>query len=90
MVALAFVAAVPFSPTALQAQSPRALEAQHQGLLPLFELDGVVLTDADETRRRFVVGVPNPGLELAIRNALGPSEFPPRPWMWSSRRKSSS
>ena len=71
VVALAFLASVPFSPTALQAQSPRALEAQHQRLLPLFELDGVVFTDADETRGRFVVGVLNPGQAIAIRNRLG-------------------
>jgi len=71
VVALAFVSAVPFSPLAVQAQSRQALEAQHQRLLPLFELNGVVFTDADEARGRFVVGVLNPGLEIAIRNRLG-------------------
>jgi hypothetical protein len=51
--ALAVVAGVPRS----QAQSAQALEAQHQRLLPLFELAGVVFTDADETNGRLVVGV---------------------------------
>lgn len=69
-IALAFVSPVWFSPPALQAQSPQALEAQHQRLLPLFELDGVVFTDADETRGRFVVGVLNPGLDNAVRRRL--------------------
>jgi len=70
VVALAFVPGAPFSAPSLQAQSPQALEAQHQRLLPLFELDGVVFTDADETRGRFVVGVLNPGLERSVRARL--------------------
>jgi hypothetical protein len=68
--ALAVVPTAPLNHPVLQAQSPQALEAQHQRLLPLFELDGVVFTDADETRGRFLVGVLNRGLETAIRARL--------------------
>jgi hypothetical protein len=70
VVALAFVPGAPFSPPALQAQAPPDLEARHQRLLPLFELDGVVFTDADETSGRFVVGVLNAGLERSVRARL--------------------
>jgi len=60
------------SPPTLQAQGRRPdLEALHQRLLPLFELDGVVYTDADERTGRFTVGVTNRGLETAIRARLG-------------------
>jgi hypothetical protein len=76
-VALVLVAAVSLRPAGLHAQSARALEAQHQRLLPLFELDGVVFTDADETRDRFVVGVVNRGLETAIRARLRGLGVPP-------------
>jgi len=51
-----------------------ALEAQHQRLLPLFELAGVVFTDADETRGRFVVGVVDRDIAPTVRawaTALG-------------------
>jgi len=44
-----------------------ALEAQHQRLLPLFELAGVVFTDADETRGRFVVGVVDRDIAPTVR-----------------------
>lgn len=54
----------------LGAQGPPDLEAQHQRLLPLFELEGVVFTDADETRGRLVVGVVNRGLEQSVRARL--------------------
>lgn len=77
-VALTFAAGGPFGAPVLQAQGPPGLEAQHQRLLPLFELNGVVFTDADETRGRLVVGVLNRGLETSVRarlSALGiPSE----------------
>ena len=66
---LAF-AAGPFGAPVLEAQSPPGLEAQHQRLLPLFELNGVVFTDADETRGRLVVGVLNRGLERSVRARL--------------------
>lgn len=79
VVALAFAAGGPFGAPALEAQGPPDLEAQHQRLLPLFELNGLVFTDADETRDRLVVGVLNRGLETAVRArlaALGvPSEL---------------
>ena len=55
---------------AVQAQAPPGLEAQHQRLLPLFELAGVVFTDADETRDLLVVGVSNRGLEASVRARL--------------------
>jgi hypothetical protein len=60
----------------LEAQGPPNLGALHQRLLPLFELNGVVYTDADERTGRLVVGVVNAGLEASIRarlNGLGVS-----------------
>ena len=51
--AVAFIGKTP----ALEAQGRPDLEARHQRLLPLFETNGVVFTDADETRGRLVVGV---------------------------------
>lgn len=78
IVALALAPGGPFNGPTVKAQGPPDLEAQHQRLLPLFELAGVVFTDADETRGRLVVGVLNRGLETSIRarlTALGvPSE----------------
>lgn len=72
------VAVAGFVFASVDAQGPPDLEARHQRLLPLLELDGVVFTDADETRGRFVVGVLNRGLETSVRarlSALGiPSE----------------
>jgi hypothetical protein len=66
LVALMLGAGVPGS----QAQSPQALEAVHQRLLPLFELAGVVFTDADETSGRLVVGVLDRGVEGLVRAQL--------------------
>jgi hypothetical protein len=55
----------------LEAQGRRSnLEEQHQRLLPLFELAGVVFTDADETRGRFVVGVQDRRGEGQVRGRL--------------------
>ena len=54
-------------PPQVGARAPSALEAQHQRLLPLFELAGVVYTDADETRGRFVVGVVDRDVEPLAR-----------------------
>ena len=54
-------------PPQVGARAPSALEAQHQRLLPLFELAGVVYTDADETRGRFVVGVVDHDVEPLVR-----------------------
>ncbi len=53
-----------------QAQSPRALEVLNQRLVPLFELAGVVFTDADERSGRLVVGVLDRGAEGLIRAQL--------------------
>src|SRR4029079_14862803 len=58
------------------AQGPPNLEAQHQRLLPLFELSGVVYTDADERTGRFTVGVLDGSLGPTVRalaNAQGVS-----------------
>jgi hypothetical protein len=65
---IALVGAV--TPPTLEAQGQPDLEALHQRLLPLFELDGVVYTDADERTGRFTIGVTNRGLETAIRSRL--------------------
>ncbi len=54
----------------VQAQSAQALEAVHQRLLPLFELAGVVFTDADETSGRLVVGVLDRDIEGLVRGRL--------------------
>jgi hypothetical protein len=54
----------------LRAQSPQALEARHQRLLPLFELAGVVFTDADETNDRLAVGVLDLDVEGLVRARL--------------------
>jgi hypothetical protein len=53
-----------------QAQSRQALEVLHQRLLPVFELAGVVFTDADETTGRLVVGVLDRGVEGLVRGQL--------------------
>ncbi len=66
VVALAVASAV----SGVQAQNPQALEALHQRLLPLFELAGVVFTDADETSGRLVVGVLDRGVESLVRARL--------------------
>jgi V8-like Glu-specific endopeptidase len=70
LAALAFVAGAPFGAPALKAQGPPDLEVQHRRLLPLFELAGVVFTDADETRGRLVVGVLDRDIEGLIRARL--------------------
>ena len=53
-----------------QAQSRQALEVLNQRLLPLFELAGVVFTDADEGSGRLVVGVLDRGGEGLVRAQL--------------------
>jgi hypothetical protein len=70
VVALAFAGEGPFRAPALEAQGPPDLEAQHQRLLPLFQLAGVVFTDADETSGRLVVGVLDRGVEGLVRASL--------------------
>ena len=54
----------------LEAQGRPDLEAQHQRLLPLFEVPGVVFTDADETRGRLVVGISDRGAAGLVRARL--------------------
>jgi hypothetical protein len=56
----------------LLAQNPnaRALEALHERLLPLFELSGVVFTDADEATGRLVVAVSNPDVAEVVLERL--------------------
>jgi hypothetical protein len=66
---LTFILSVLNTP-ALQAQNRPDLEALNQRLLPLFELDGLVYTDADERTGRLVVGVVNAGLETSVRARL--------------------
>ena len=53
-----------------QAQSRQALEVLNRRLLPLFELAGVVFTDADESSGRLVVGVLDRGAEGLVRAQL--------------------
>jgi|RhiMethySRZTD1v2_1073278.scaffolds.fasta_scaffold10216_9 hypothetical protein len=65
-VTLAFVGRTP----ALEAQGRPDLEAQHQRLLPLFEMAGVVFTDADERRGRLVVGIVDRRGEGQVRGRL--------------------
>jgi hypothetical protein len=67
---LLFVVALAIGVPGSQAQSPQALEALHQLLLPLFELAGVVFTDADETSDRLVVGVLDRDVEGLVRARL--------------------
>jgi len=50
-----------------QAPGRQDLEAQNQRLLPLFELAGVVFTDADERTGRLVVGVVDRDIEPTVR-----------------------
>ena len=72
----------------LEAQGRPDLEAQHQRLLPLFELAGVVFTDADETRGRLVVGVLDRDLEGPVRGRLRALDVASRPWTSSKRTRS--
>jgi hypothetical protein len=67
---LLFVVALAIGVPGSQAQSPQALGALHQLLLPLFELAGVVFTDADETSDRLVVGVLDRHVEGLVRARL--------------------
>ena len=72
--ALAFAAGGPSGDRVVSAQGRsdsapgRAnLEALNQRLLPVFELAGVVFTDADETRGRVVVGVLDSDMQGLVR-----------------------
>lgn len=72
--ALAFAAGGPSGDRVVSAQGRSGsapgradLEALNQRLLPVFELAGVVFTDADETRGRVVVGVLDGDIEGLVR-----------------------
>jgi hypothetical protein len=69
---LVTVVALGFQPLTTDARSgpPDDLEALNQRLLSLFELNGVVYTDADETSDRLVVGVSNRGIETSVMARL--------------------
>jgi hypothetical protein len=70
VVGLALVTGGPFGARVLDAQGPPDLEALHQRLLPVFEVAGVVFTDADERSGRLVIGVLDRGAEGLIRGRL--------------------
>jgi hypothetical protein len=70
VVGLALFAGGPFGGRTAGAQGPRDLEIQQQRLLSVFELAGVVFTDADENSGRLVVGVLDRGIEGLIRARL--------------------
>jgi hypothetical protein len=74
---LALVAGGPFYGRSLVAQGPPDLETQHQRLLPVFELAGVVFTDADETTGRLVVGVLDRGAAGLVRARAAALGVPP-------------
>jgi hypothetical protein len=54
----------------LRAQNRQALEVLNQRLTPLFELAGVVFTDADESTGRLVVGVVHRDVESLVRDRV--------------------
>lgn len=62
--------AVAIAGPGLHAQNQRALEVLHQRLLPVFELAGVVFTDADERTGRLVIGVLDREVEPLVRARL--------------------
>jgi hypothetical protein len=70
VVGLAFATGGPFGARVVDAQGPPDLEALHQRLLPVFEVAGVVFTDADEGSGRLVVGVLDRGVEGLVRGRL--------------------
>ena len=70
VVGLAFATAGPFGARVVDAQGPPDLEALHQRLLPVFEVAGVVFTDADERSGRLVIGVLDRGVEGLVRGRL--------------------
>ena len=66
----ALVALTLASGSGSHAQSRQALEVLNQRLLPVFELAGVVFTDADERSGRLVVGVLDRGVDGLVRAQL--------------------
>jgi hypothetical protein len=69
-IALTVAAGGPFGVPVLDAQGRQNLEALHQRMLPVFELAGVVYTDADEASGRLVVGVIDRGIDGLVRARL--------------------
>ena len=69
VIALAVTAGGPTGVPVLEAQG-RSDENAHRRMLPVFELAGVVYTDADETNGRFVIGVMDRGIEGLVRGRL--------------------
>ncbi len=67
---LAFALGGPFGARVVDAQGPPDLEVLHQRLLPVFEMAGVVFTDADERSGRLVIGVLDRGIEGLVRGRL--------------------
>jgi len=78
LIGFALVAMALVSASSAFAQQPddpgkpdaRALEEKHQRMLGLFDVKGVVFTDADEAKGRLVVGVENRGLATAVQQRL--------------------
>ena len=71
LAAIALVLGGLFRTPVLEAQGRRPdLESLHQRLLPVFELAGVVFTDADETNGRLVVGVIDTEINGLVRARL--------------------
>ena len=68
--AVTFIERAPLSLPIVEAQGRPDLEEQHQRMRPVFELAGVVFTDADETRGRLVVGVLDRDVEGLVRARL--------------------
>ncbi|MCL4368897.1 MAG: S1 family peptidase [Actinobacteria bacterium] len=59
------------------ASGPGELERLHQRMLPLFEIPGVVYTDALEEQGRLEVGVENKGLSQQVTKELDRLGIPP-------------
>ena len=71
LLALAALVSAGFSPAGTNAQpGPPDLEALNQRLLGLFDLPGIVYTDADEVNGRLVVAVSNRGIERSVQARL--------------------
>ncbi len=58
------------------ARQPDHLEKLHQRMLPVFEIDGVIFTDADEQTNRLVVAVENRGLAKSVEQKLRHLDIP--------------
>ncbi len=61
---------------AAAAGPPDNLEKLHQRMLPVFEIEGVVYTDANEQTNRLVVAVQNKGLARSIEQRLKAEGIP--------------